>query len=131
MAENLLQPLLDQVEKMLFKTPEKGSAENSFGVITSYKDGVIQIKGLQNLKMGEVVTVQGTDNQALVMNLEKDQAFAVVLQSGEGVREGVSVMVGGRVDVLVGTGDGAGVSVGVRVIVGLGVIVGVLDGVGV
>jgi F-type H+-transporting ATPase subunit alpha len=91
MAENLLQPLLDQVEKMLFKAPEKGASENSFGVITSYKDGVIQIKGLQNLRMGEVVTVQGTDNQALVMNLEKDQAFAVVLQSGEGVREGLFV----------------------------------------
>lgn len=91
MAENLLQPLLDQVEKVLFKAPEKGSSESNFGVITSYKDGVIQIKGLQNLKMGEVVTIQGTENQALVMNLEKDQAFALVLQAGEGVREGLFV----------------------------------------
>jgi F-type H+-transporting ATPase subunit alpha len=91
MAESTLQPLLDQIEQVLFKDQGKEASESNFGVITSYKDGVIQIKGLQNLKMGEVVTIQGTANQALVMNLEKDQAFAVVLQSGEGVREGLFV----------------------------------------
>jgi F-type H+-transporting ATPase subunit alpha len=91
MAETTLQPLLDQIEQVLFKDSGKEASESNFGVITSYKDGVIQIKGLQNLKMGEVVTIQGTENQALVMNLEKDQAFAVVLQSGEGVREGLFV----------------------------------------
>jgi len=91
MAEQTLQPLLDQIEQALFKDQEKGARDSNFGVITSYKDGVIQIKGLQDLKMGEVVTIQGTDNQALVMNLEKDQAFALVLQSGEGVREGLFV----------------------------------------
>ncbi|MGE3278583.1 MAG: F0F1 ATP synthase subunit alpha [Candidatus Altimarinota bacterium] len=91
MAETTLQPLLDQIEQALFKDSGKEASESNFGVITSFKDGVIQIKGLQNLKMGEVVTIQGTENQALVMNLEKDQAFALVLQSGEGVREGLFV----------------------------------------
>ena len=91
MSTNLLQPLLDQLEKTLLKGEEKKSQDGKFGIITSFKDGVIQIKGLPNLKMGELVTIQGTDNQALVMNLEKDQSFALVLQSGKGVREGLFV----------------------------------------
>jgi F-type H+-transporting ATPase subunit alpha len=92
MAEKTLNSFLDSVSDALFtEQSQGGETEGTYGVITSYKDGVIQIKGLSNLRMGEVVTIQGTDNQALVMNLEKDQAFAVVLQAGEGVKEGLFV----------------------------------------
>ncbi|MDP3975674.1 MAG: F0F1 ATP synthase subunit alpha [bacterium] len=92
MAENLLKPLLDQLESVLLsEKPMESKDGQRFGMITSYKDGVIQIKGLHNLKMGEVVTIQGTDNQALVMNLEQDQAYALVLQAGHGVKEGLFV----------------------------------------
>ena len=91
MAEKTLHSFLDQIEKALFQEHKKETEEGTYGVIQSYKDGVIQIKGLSDLKMGEVVTVQGTHNQALVMNLEKDVAYALVLQSGEGVKEGLFV----------------------------------------
>ncbi len=92
MAEATLNSFLEQLDQALFT--DKGgqeSSEGTFGIIQSYKDGVIQIKGLPGLKMGEVVKVQGTDNEALVLNLEKDEAYAVVLQDGEGVREGLFV----------------------------------------
>lgn len=92
MAQQTLDSFLDKISDALFtKQAQGGDQEGTFGVITSYKDGVIQIKGLSNLRMGEVVTIQGTNNQALVMNLEKDQAYALVLQSGEGVKEGLFV----------------------------------------
>lgn len=91
MAEKTLNSFLDQIEKALFTEQADSKSEGNFGVIQSFKDGVIQIKGLADLKMGELVTVQGTNNQALVMNLEKDVAFALVLQSGEGVKEGLFV----------------------------------------
>lgn len=97
MAEATLNSFLEQLDQALFT--EKGNTEASegkFGIIQSYKDGVIQIKGLPGLRMGEVVTVQGTDNEALVLNLEKDEAFAVVLQEGEGVREGLFVEANNR-----------------------------------
>ncbi|MDF2378687.1 MAG: F0F1 ATP synthase subunit alpha [Candidatus Gracilibacteria bacterium] len=92
MAEAKLSSFLDQIDQALFtKKSGEPSGEGKFGVIQSFKDGVIQIKGLPGLKMGEVVKVQGTDNEALVLNLEKDEAFAVVLQDGKGVREGLFV----------------------------------------
>jgi F-type H+-transporting ATPase subunit alpha len=92
MAEATLNSFLEQLDQALFT--EKGgqeASEGKFGIIQSFKDGVIQIKGLPGLRMGEVVKVQGTDNEALVLNLEKDEAFAVVLQDGKGVREGLFV----------------------------------------
>ncbi|MFA5854868.1 MAG: F0F1 ATP synthase subunit alpha [Candidatus Gracilibacteria bacterium] len=76
-----------------------GTAEDSSagqGVIQSYKDGVIWIKGLPDLKMNEVVNIEGTSASALVMNLEKDSAYAVVLQADKGVREGLFVSSTGR-----------------------------------
>lgn len=89
--ESTLHSFLEHLEKALLHEKKTEGKEHEFGIITSYKDGVIQVKGLPNLRMGEVVTIQGTENQALVMNLEKDQAFALVLQSGKGVREGLFV----------------------------------------
>ncbi|QQR55598.1 F0F1 ATP synthase subunit alpha [Candidatus Peregrinibacteria bacterium] len=67
------------------------AAESGLGVIQSYKDGVIHIKGLSNLKMNEVVKIESVDAEALVMNLEKDSAYALVLQADKGIREGLFV----------------------------------------
>ncbi len=118
-----LQAFLDSIETALLKKEPEGHKKSlNTGIITSYKDGVIQIVGLPNLKMNEVVQIQGTDNQALVMNLEKDQAFGLVLQSGKGVKEGLFVesnnhfltmpvsekLIGRVVDALGNTIDGLG-----------------------
>lgn len=91
MQENLLAPLLDQIKNALQQKETVANEEKNFGIIASYKDGVIQIKGIPTLRMGEVVTIQGTENQALIMNLEKDVAYGIVLQEGLGVKEGLFV----------------------------------------
>ncbi len=91
MSNEKLSVFLESIETAFFKAQEKTEKEGRFGVIQFYKDGVIQIKGLPGLKMGEVVTIQGTKTQALVMNLEKDVAYALVLQNDRTVREGLFV----------------------------------------
>jgi len=96
MSKESLQSFLQNLEQAFFKEEAATGDGERFGVIQSFKDGVILIKGLPGLRMGEVVTVQGTDVQALVMNLEKDLAYAIVLQSGAGVREGLFVEAKGR-----------------------------------
>ena len=96
MSKENLSAFLENIEEAFFKQEEISHKESKFGVIQSYKDGVILIKGLPGLKMGEVVTIQGTDTQALVMNLEKDLAYAVVLQGGTDVREGLFIESDGR-----------------------------------
>lgn len=92
MPEGTLHAFLDKLENAI-KQPEEGGSSYSGkqGVILSYKDGVITIKGLYDLKMGEVVTVEGTQAKALVMNLEHDTAHAVVMHSGAEIKEGLFV----------------------------------------
>jgi F-type H+-transporting ATPase subunit alpha len=92
-----LQQFLSGIETALMEGPSaSASDEKGRGVIQSYKDGVIHIKGLSNLKMNEVVEIESVDAEALVMNLEKDSAYALVLQSNKGVREGLFVKATGR-----------------------------------
>lgn len=91
MAKDNLSTFLGNIEEAFFKQEKVAQKESKYGVIRSYKDGVILIKGLPGLRMGEVVTVQGTDTQALIMNLEKDLAYALVLQGGSNVREGLFI----------------------------------------
>ncbi len=87
-----LQQFLSGIETALMEGPSTGASdEKGRGVIQSFKDGVIHIKGLSNLKMNEVVEIESVDAEALVMNLEKDSAYALVLQSNKGVREGLFV----------------------------------------
>ncbi|PIQ79105.1 F0F1 ATP synthase subunit alpha, partial [Candidatus Peregrinibacteria bacterium CG11_big_fil_rev_8_21_14_0_20_41_10] len=71
-------------------------SDGSQGIIESYKDGVISIRGLSALKMSEVVSIEGANAQALVMNLERDVAFALVLQASTQVREGLFVKSTGK-----------------------------------
>lgn len=92
MPQENLKSFLDRLEKSLHGGSEKSHHGAKQGIIQSYKDGVIVIKGLSGLKMGEVVSIEGSDTKALVMNLEKETAYALVLQGGEGLREGMFVI---------------------------------------
>ncbi|PKL36897.1 F0F1 ATP synthase subunit alpha [Candidatus Peregrinibacteria bacterium HGW-Peregrinibacteria-1] len=87
-----LKTFLDSVAEALKKS-DNSSLEpaNNQGVITSYKDGVIKIEGLAGLKMNEIVEIEGLDTQALIMNLEADAAFALVIQANNKIREGIFV----------------------------------------
>ncbi len=73
------------------KTVEPGVASSpNAGIIRSVKDGIIHVEGMPGLKMGEVLRVVGTQTHALVMQVERDAAFAILLEGSEGVREGLA-----------------------------------------
>jgi F-type H+-transporting ATPase subunit alpha len=92
MTQETLKNFLDSVQAALENAQASEEASTSEqGVIQSYKDGVIEIQGLAGLKMNEVVTIEGVDAQALVMNLEKDVVYALVLQRSNEIREGLFV----------------------------------------
>ncbi len=91
MSTDTLKQFLESIEQAFTSDQFQDDSAKNVGVIESYKDGVILIKGLAGLKMGEVVEIQGSSNQAIIMNLEKDLAYALVLQSGAGVKEGLFV----------------------------------------
>lgn len=90
MSHNLT-GFLDKIESALQDSHTEVQTKAKQGVIQSYKDGVILIKGLPGLKMSEVVNIEGTRSQALIMNLEKDLAYGVVLQGGNDIKEGLFV----------------------------------------
>ncbi len=88
MAETILH-FLDSLESALAEgTSNKGIAKEGLGVINSYKDGVIDIRGLGELKMNEIVMIEEADAEALVLNLEQTGAMALVLQTGKDIKEG-------------------------------------------
>ena len=60
------------------------------GVIRSVKDAIIHVEGLPGLKMGEVLRIIGTSSHALVMQVERDAAYAILLEGSEGIREGLA-----------------------------------------
>ena len=63
---------------------------NETGKIVSYADGVAQVYGLSNVMAGEMVEFEeGT--KGLAMNLEESSVGIVILGSGNGLKEGMSV----------------------------------------
>lgn len=92
MSQETLQNFLSSLSSALEKTETKGDKkESNQGIIQSYKDGVIKIQGLSGLKMNEIVVIEGVNAQALVMNLEQDAVYALVLQASTEIREGLFV----------------------------------------
>lgn len=97
MGKETLTSFLDTLESALAQMPTTGKDSNeNQGVIESFKDGVIAIRGLNGLKMSEVVEIENTNTQALVMNLEKGIAYALVLQANREIREGLFVKSTGK-----------------------------------
>ena len=91
MSKEHLSQFLDSIEKMLSTPSVAETGKVKTGIIESFKDGVIEITGLPHVKMGEVVKVRGLDVQALVLNLEKDRSYGLVLQPTTEVKEGMFV----------------------------------------
>ena len=92
MAQETLQNFLSSLSDALKNANVNASDDKSEqGVITSYKDGVIKIEGLSGLQMNEIVTIEGLNTQALVMNLEQNAVFALVIQTSRELREGLFV----------------------------------------
>ncbi|XRX43108.1 MAG: F0F1 ATP synthase subunit alpha [Buchnera aphidicola (Tetraneura sorini)] len=70
------------------------------GTIISVIDGIIEIYGLPNAMLGEMLVLQGKDvivQYAIVLNLERDVVGAVVLGSCQKIVEGMIVKCTGKV----------------------------------
>lgn len=97
MSKDTLQHFLSSLSSALEEKGAQGeNTKKNQGVIQSYKDGVIKIQGLSGLKMNELVEIEGLDTQALVMNLEQDSVYALVLQANTEIREGLFVKATGK-----------------------------------
>jgi F-type H+-transporting ATPase subunit alpha len=97
MAKESLNTFLESLEETLAKiSAQTDGVSSDQGIIESYKDGVITIKGLNSLRMSEVVEIENTGSQALIMNLEKGTAFGLVLQTNREIREGLFVKSTGK-----------------------------------
>lgn len=78
------------------KAEQTPSGEKQAGEIRSSKDGVLHIYGLLGLRMGEVVRVEETGSEALVMQLDGRNAYAVLLDGSNAVKEGQTVVCDGK-----------------------------------
>lgn len=97
MANQTLNSFLSELSKSLENLEvSKESKSEKQGVIQSYKDGVIQIEGLSELKMNEIVLIEGLNIKCLVMNLEQDSSYALVLENSTEIREGLFVKATGQ-----------------------------------
>ena len=74
-----------------------GSATTHAGWIRSVQDGILHVSGLTQVAMGEVIQVTEVEGvEALVMQLDQDDVFAVLLTPQKGVRAGHMVVPTGR-----------------------------------
>jgi len=84
--------MLDQLKAALeTELNQSTSTPEKTGVITSFKDGVIAIKGMSGLAMNEVVEVESVGVRALVLNLDQQEALAIVLEHSTDIKEGLFV----------------------------------------
>ncbi len=88
-----LQHFLDSVQDALQKIDTTSVSSKDAGIVQSYKDGVIAVRGLKDVPMGAILGVEGSTSRALVMNLEKDLVYAVVLIADEHLKEGLVAQV--------------------------------------
>ncbi|MEI7512208.1 MAG: F0F1 ATP synthase subunit alpha [Candidatus Uhrbacteria bacterium] len=104
MSRDSLHGFLNAIDEALQKMPNAATEERA-GLIESCRDGVVRVSGLPGLCMGEVIRIEGADVDALVMEVDRDGALAVVLQPSEFVREGQAARSDGRFLTL-GVGEG-------------------------
>ena len=93
MSTTSLNAFFSALDTALQTVPDTSDASlvRRAGVIRSVKDGILLIEGISGVKMGEVLRVVGTQVHALVMQVERDSVFAIILERGEGIREGLAV----------------------------------------
>ncbi len=94
MSHDSLTPFFSTLDASLRRIEELPTATKDAtgtGIIQSVKDGILHIDGLPGLKIGEVLQVVDTSVNALVMQIDRDAAYAVLLESSNGIREGMAV----------------------------------------
>lgn len=96
MSKKSLQQFFSSFDAALQSVEREGVAESAAGVVRSAKDGVVHVYGLLDLRVGEVIRVQEAGVDALVMQLEGRNAYAVQLQASLDVAEGQSAVSTGK-----------------------------------
>lgn len=96
MSKTTLQQFFSSIDTAIRAVESTGSSSEAGGVVRSVKDGVLHVYGLLGLRMGEVVHVPEAGIDALVMQLEGRNTYAVQLQPSLSVREGQSVVSKGQ-----------------------------------
>src|SRR3990167_8355489 len=94
MSKSTLTTFLDKLSDVIREQDENsGKVTKGLGIITSYKDGIIEVEGLGNLKM---VEIEGTNSKALIQNLERNKSFGLVLRPDRSLKEGLYVKSTGK-----------------------------------
>ncbi len=90
--DDSIKPFLAAVDEALARVSAGDAAEGAprAGLIRSVRDGIIDIQGLPGLRIGEVVRVPWTGAEALVLQVERDGALAVLMHAGNTVTEGMA-----------------------------------------
>ncbi|MBP9828057.1 F0F1 ATP synthase subunit alpha [Patescibacteria group bacterium] len=96
MDKTTFQELFSRFDTALASVDAKKTEGAAAGVIRSVKDGILHIYGLDGVHMGEVVQVEGSGAEALVMQLDRRNSYAILLSSGAEVKEGQAVTAGGK-----------------------------------
>jgi F-type H+-transporting ATPase subunit alpha len=78
-----------------FENEFNDTAFSNFGTVVTNKDGIIQIVGLDDVMVGELLTI-GDDSVGMVMNIENDGIKAIVLGNDAIIGQG---------DIAVSTGN--------------------------
>ncbi len=87
--------LLTSLDEAIAHLHEKAS-EQPAGVIRSVKDGVMEIENVAGLTMGEVVTIQETKTEAMVLQVGRDINIAVSLEPSIELRTGFTAVRTGK-----------------------------------
>ncbi|MFZ2682321.1 MAG: F0F1 ATP synthase subunit alpha [Patescibacteria group bacterium] len=96
MDKTTFQELFSRIDTAIAQVDAEKSKGAAAGVIRSVKDGILHIYGLDGVRMGEVVKVEGVNAEALVMQLDRRNAYAILLTNGAEVKEGQAVTAGGK-----------------------------------
>ncbi len=96
MSKQTLKQFFSSFDAAMQSVQSEKSDKKNAGVVRSVKDGVIHVYGLLGLKMGEVILIEEAGVEALVMQLEGRNTYAVQLQASLEVVEGQSVVSTGK-----------------------------------
>ena len=105
MSNPIIEKLQQEIENFSLQT-----SPEAIGTVVASADGVVEIEGLEGVKMSEMVRFsaedvgelseslgQDQDTFGLILNIEEDRVKAVILGQAEGIREGDVVMKTGEI----------------------------------
>jgi len=89
---------ITSVLKKQLKEYQASLTVTNVGSVLQVGDGISRIYGLENAMAGELVEFDDADHtMGMVLNLEEDNVGVVILGSGRGITEGMSVKTTGRI----------------------------------